>query len=184
MGSYQQLPHKEGSKHLSTKMVALGKLPNCCACISLKTGTLIIGSLSLVGSVILTLASIGFIASQQWVIDMVDQTGSQGLEPSQIFLFAVIMLVASILSILTCAALIHGARTRNVCLMGPYIISTGISLFLNIGNIIRAIASASSFPDIAFSIFCWLLSAYFFLVVWSYKKEITEGASGEEVQKA
>merc|ERR1712203_1023048 len=35
----------------------------------------------------------------------------------------------------------------------------------------------SSFPDIAFSIFCWLLSAYFFLVVWSYKKEITDGAS-------
>jgi len=165
-------------------MVALPKLLNCCACASLKTGTLIIGSLGLVGSVILTLASIGFIASQQWVIDMVDQTGSQGLEPSQIFLFAVIMLVASILSILTCAALIHGARTRNVCLMGPYIISNGIGLLLNIGNIIRACASGSSFPDIAFSIFCWLLSAYFFLVVWSYKKEITDGASGEEVQKA
>jgi len=55
-------------------MVALRKLPNCCACISLKTGTLIIGSLGLVGSVILTLASIGFIASQQWVINMMDQT--------------------------------------------------------------------------------------------------------------
>ena len=55
-------------------MVAMRKLPNCCACISLKTGTLIIGSLSLVASVILTLASIGFIASQQWVINMMDQT--------------------------------------------------------------------------------------------------------------
>merc|ERR1712088_932575 len=181
MGSYQQLPHKEGSKHLSTKMVALGKLPNCCACISLKTGTLIIGSLGLVGSVILTLASIGFIASQQWVIEMFGQTapGGSRLEPSQIFLFGVIMLVASILSVLTCAALIHGARTRNVCLMGPYIISNGIGLLLNIGNIIRAFDSGSTFPDIAFSIFCWLLSAYFFLVVWSYKKEITNGASGE-----
>merc|ERR1712203_1005660 len=117
MGSYQQLPHKKSQLPIFVDMVALGKLPNCCACISLKTGTLIIGSLGLVGSVILTLASIGFIASQQWVIEMVDQTGSQGLEPSQIFLFSVIMLVASILSILTCAALIHGARTRNVCLM-------------------------------------------------------------------
>merc|ERR1711997_849605 len=104
------------------------------------------------------------------------------LEPSQIFLFSVIMLVASILSILTCAALIHGARTRNVCLMGPYIISNGIGLLLNIGNIARAFFS-SSFPDIAFSINCRVLSFYFFLVVWSYKKEITDGAS-EEVQKA
>jgi len=93
------------------------------------------------------------------------------------------MLVASILSTLTCAALIHGARTRNVCLMGPYIISSGIGLLLNIGNIIRAIASSTSFPDIAFSINCWVISFYFFLVVWSYKKEITDGASGE-VQKA
>merc|ERR1712203_1244995 len=141
-----------------------------------------IGSLGLVGSVILTLVSIGIIASQQWGIELFGQTGGKPLEPSRIILFGVIMLVASILSILTCAALIHGARTRNVCLMGPYIISNGIGLLLNIGNIIRAIAS-SSFPDIAFSINCWVLSFYFFLVVWSYKKEITDGAS-EEVQKA
>ena len=67
--------------------------------------------------------------------------------------------------------------------MGPYIISNGIGLLLNIGNIIRAIASSTSFPDIAFSINCWVISFYFFLVVWSYKKEITDGASGE-VQKA
>ena len=43
-------------------MVALPKLPNCCACASLKTGTLIIGSLNLVASVIGILASIGFMA--------------------------------------------------------------------------------------------------------------------------
>ena len=43
-------------------MVALPKLLNCCACASLKTGTLIIGSLGLVGSVILLLFFIGFMA--------------------------------------------------------------------------------------------------------------------------
>merc|ERR1712018_611467 len=34
------------------KMVSLPKLTNCCACISLKTGTLIIGFLNLVGALI------------------------------------------------------------------------------------------------------------------------------------
>ena len=43
-------------------MVSLPKLANCCACISLKTGTLIIGALNDVGSVILILISIGVMA--------------------------------------------------------------------------------------------------------------------------
>ena len=43
-------------------MVALPKLQNFCGCTSLKTGTLIIGSLNLVASVIGILASIGFMA--------------------------------------------------------------------------------------------------------------------------
>ena len=43
-------------------MVALPRLSNFCCCTSLKTGTLIIGSLNLVASVISILASIGFMA--------------------------------------------------------------------------------------------------------------------------
>lgn len=43
-------------------MVSLPKLSNCCACISLKTGTLIIGALNLVGCVIAIIASIGTMA--------------------------------------------------------------------------------------------------------------------------
>ena len=43
-------------------MVALPKLLNCCVCASLKTGTLVIGSLNLVTSIIFFLASIGFMA--------------------------------------------------------------------------------------------------------------------------
>ena len=46
-------------------MVALPKLLNCCACASLKTGTLVIGSLGVVSSIILLFASIGFMAGSQ-----------------------------------------------------------------------------------------------------------------------
>ena len=43
-------------------MVALPKLQKCFGCASLRTGTLIIGALSLVSSLIGILASIGFMA--------------------------------------------------------------------------------------------------------------------------
>ena len=64
-------------------MVALPKLLNCCACASLKTGTLIIGSLGLVTSVILILASIGFMAGPGLVEQLLDQSTpgwSQGID--------------------------------------------------------------------------------------------------------
>merc|ERR1712203_80940 len=44
------------------KMVSLPKLANCCACISLKTGTLIIGFLNLIGSLIFIPVSIALMA--------------------------------------------------------------------------------------------------------------------------
>jgi len=43
-------------------MVALPKLQKCFGCASLRTGTLIIGALSLVSSLVGILASIGFMA--------------------------------------------------------------------------------------------------------------------------
>ena len=67
--------------------------------------------------------------------------------------------------------------------MRPWINLTIMDLIFQILNILRALISLD-IVDIICSILRWVLGAYFFLVVWSYKKEITDGASGEEVQKA
>ena len=53
-------------------MVSLPKLSNCGACISLKTGTLIIGALNLVGSVICIIASIGTMAMAGYQVGAFD----------------------------------------------------------------------------------------------------------------
>ena len=65
--------------------------------------------------------------------------------------------------------------------MGPWISLTGIGLILNIFNTLRAIISLT-IVDVVCSILGWVLGAYFFLVVWSFKKEIEDeaGAGGDQ----
>jgi len=60
-------------------MVALPKLANCCACASLKTGTMVIGSLNLAASVIGIIASIGFMAGSTVLVDVVEKLLDQSV---------------------------------------------------------------------------------------------------------
>ena len=57
---------------------------------------------------------------------------------------------------------------------------TVLGLCFDIYNIIRAIISLA-FLDVICSILGWLLAAYLLLVVWSFKKEIEEGAGGDHL---
>merc|ERR1712107_840293 len=75
---------------------------------------------------------------------------------SGIFIFGVIMLIASIVATVISACLVHGARTANVCLMKPWIVLTGISLILDIFNILKAVISLA-FTYALSSIFGWVL---------------------------
>ena len=58
--------------------------------------------------------------------------------------------------------------------MMPWIVLTGIGLVLDIFNILKAVIILD-FVEAFSSIFAWVLFAYFFLVVWSYKAEVEEG---------
>ena len=57
--------------------------------------------------------------------------------------------------------------------MKPWIIWTGISLILDTVNILKALVSLA-IADAISSILGWVLGAYLFLVVWSYKSEIED----------
>merc|ERR1711953_672609 len=166
----------QSSQYLLTKMVALPKLQNFCGCTSLKTGTLIIGSLNLVTSFIGILASFSILGGSTVLNDLMaeleKQFGSEWsrtrpqTDPQLMFqqaisiisiIIGVVLLIASIFSIVISACLIHGARTRNVSLMWPWI-------FLSVMSLANPIAMVS--------ILGWLLNAYFILVVWNFKIEI------------
>merc|ERR1719158_2108792 len=90
----------------------------------------------------------------------------------------VLMLIFFIFATVFSGCLVHGARTRNVCLMKPWIVLTGICLILDIINNIRLLASgyvpSNHLP-------LWMLFNYFFMVVLSFKKEIEdEAGTGED----
>ena len=61
--------------------------------------------------------------------------------------------------------------------MKPWIVLTGISLVLDILNILKALVSLA-IADAISSILGWVLGAYLFLVVWSYKSEIEDETGG------
>ena len=67
--------------------------------------------------------------------------------------------------------------------MSPWIVFTGVGLFLDIPNILRALLSMA-IVDAIFGILGWVIGAYFFLVVLSFKKEIEAGVGQGEVVKA
>jgi len=159
-------------------MVALPKLQKCFGCASLRTGTLIIGALSLVSSLVGILASIGFLAGSTARVDLVvqllDHLPGQNVDvncvacddlerqfiSAGIIIFGVAILICSIFSTVISACLVHGARTRNACLMKPWMILTGLNLCT---------------PIVMLSILGWVLCAYFLLVVWNFMKEIEDG---------
>lgn len=189
-------------------MVALPKLPNCCAreereCASLKTGTLIIGFLSLVASVISILASISFMAGStvdasilqyfKPLIDLVEQLFDQNapgwrddissgiFNHPRSFIFGVIMLIPSTFSTIINSCLVHGARTRNVCLMKPWIVLGGISLALAFVSLINSMAIADAISSVH-TLFVLVLAYVSFLVVLSFKNEIEDEAGSEDYQ--
>ena len=67
--------------------------------------------------------------------------------------------------------------------MKPWILLTGIRLLLNIFNILRALFFSLAIMDAIGSILRWVVSAYFFLVVLSFKKEIETKEVEEEGRK-
>jgi len=149
-------------------MVALPKLQKCFGCASLRTGTLIIGALSLVSSLVGILASISFMAGIlpgstaliDLVVQLLDHLPDRQFISAGIIIFGVATLICSIFSTVISACLVHGARTRNACLMKPWMILTGLNLCT---------------PIVMLSILGWVLCAYFLLVVWNFMKEIEDG---------
>jgi len=181
----------------------------CCGCASLKTGTLIIGSLNIVVSVIGIFASVYLMTAPTVLIDWVEQTLDQtrpgwrdendwkaissgtryqGYTKNEMNRMAIssglpivgmILLIAFIFDTVFAACLVHGARTRNVCLMKPWIVLTGIVLILDV--IHNLILLVSGHVAAIGNVLPWMLFAYFFQVVLLFKKEIEdEAGTGED----
>merc|ERR1739842_145106 len=101
----------------------------------------------------------------------------------------VCLLIVSIFCTAISACLVHGARTRNVCLMKPWIVLTSTGLILEFVNILKVlflisvgdVSSSAAIVNFVSNIFGWVLGVYTFLVVRSFQIEIEDegGAGGD-----
>jgi len=182
-------------------------LSNCCGCGSLKTGTLLIGSLNLVISILGILISTWCVthskAVAELLLEQIDPDLKEQIhetyydaekeqhnelvqavssQASEIYTIGMIVLICSLLHVAFSACLVHGTRMRNVRFMMPWIVMMRISLFLNISHLLFGIARNPDITNFIASTIGWALSLYFYLVVCAFKAELEkEGEPGKEV---
>merc|ERR1711962_146684 len=150
------------------------RLTSCCLCLSLRTGSLIVGGVTIIISLI------GLISSIYCIYEGEFRSG-----PLQFF--GVILLVICIFFVGVNFCLIHGVRTGNPCLMNPWILMTVLWLILVIGLTISNVAS-SVFEELknelgtvsnyvvesVIGVITLLVTIYMLLVICSQKKIIEE----------
>jgi len=148
----------------------------CCGC-SLNTGCIIIGSITLIGSLIgVVLVGIGLGESgssfwedgwNKYCTDNPDIDCAQYKQVALIILWVYLFLC--IFNVIINSLLIHGCRKKIPSLLMPWLVVSCLSLAI---SIISAIAQAAQFGltwNSLAAVLGWLLSAYFILVVKSYR---------------
>ncbi|XP_044729807.1 uncharacterized protein LOC123293152 [Chrysoperla carnea] len=163
------------------------RVSSCC-CFSLRTGTLILGYLSLIGSVLGTIGSIIILSNtKKFVEDSLEETKTtQQLTPEQL---DAVVLVVQITAIVCLVVALIGGLISVLLLMGVYkekpglikisvIVSvigcvlTGLSCIL---YLIGSFASAAAFGNFISSLIGLALNVYFTMVIHSYRLELLEG---------
>jgi len=164
--------------------MGLPTIEKCCACLELKTGTLIIGTLSLIGSCILgIIAILGLVGSsllasgalpfgdkdQQGLKEASTAAGTVGIVVTSI------MLVVYILYIAIGSMLIHGARTGNPRLLMPWLVLTSIYIIWDVLKVIISFVNLKWGDAVTYIIVTCIMS-YFFIAVYSFRKQLQQGA--------
>merc|ERR1712055_741851 len=166
--------------------MGLPTVEKCCACLELKTGTLILGVINLVGSIILAIISaVGLAGSAVLASGALDQyidkdsrmdsESRAAVNTAATFGIVVtsIMLIIYILYVVVASMLIHGARKEKPGLMMPWIVLTIVYLIWDIVQIIGYFVSGDWLSAII-GIILFCPGFYFFICVWSYRKQLQE----------
>jgi len=182
-------------------------LEKACFCMSLKTGTILLGVLNLIGSIIGACASLGILIFWVWYGEASNQSMKelQGLtdqlrelnnqlggedkgEPeappnahSHLIIWYVVtgtIFLICALYIIIASLLIHGARKGRPGMLIPWLIHTTISMVLEIAVVIKYLVFAEFSMAISAGI-TLLIQAYLFLCVWSLRKHL----QGESVMR-
>merc|ERR1711872_350560 len=166
-------------------------------CTNLRTGTLVIGVLCLIGSLIGSGVISKYIYDQNQVIN----PGPGPDVPDYVYNFYATNMGFGVTGLIICVGnfiavclLIHGVREANQVLVIPWIVLTIISLIFGLANLIRSIHSLVLYIGLGSTFWSTLYAAavlgllligalrvFFFVVVWSHRKNILESTSVEQI---
>ncbi|XP_049875237.1 uncharacterized protein LOC126373225 [Pectinophora gossypiella] len=140
---------------------------NCCCCIELRTGCLIIGYLNLVGDIILTiLAILGLVAGGVVAANGEDQSDKDG--GVMIMVISVIFLLILLFFLAFTIVLLVGLHKNKRGHVKAYLIVSVICLVLSIIMFLASFAGTVTASDIVSKLISFALSIYFILVIRSY----------------
>jgi len=176
--------------------VTIPTVEKFCLCLRLKTGTIVLGVLNLIGCLIGVGVTIFMIVGYALVSDFLgtelnrnqhrnNDSAALVLGASNIVVYVTtsIILIICIFYIIISSLLIHGARTSRPSLLTPWLILTAISMVLQVLKLIALFVNLE-FGQGGGAILGLIIEGYLFVCVWSFRKQLLNGIPVPTVEKA
>jgi len=155
-----------------------------CLCLELKTGTIILGVLNLIGCIIGAIVTIAMIVGMAFLTDHVsgvlkDDQVNQMFQESGfgvaaqgagivVWITIIVLFLICVFYIVIASLLIHGARTGRHGLLAPWLVLTGISMVLQVLNVVLRLI-AMEWGLAGSTIVGLVIQGYLFVCVWSFR---------------
>merc|ERR1712243_2802 len=178
--------------HYQTSTMGIPTVEKACIVFDLKTGTIILGVINLIGRIIGTIAClavlVGYTVASDAVLDALKQDPSVHLDGNAhaavgiiVYITLGIVLAICAFYIIIASLLIHGARTSRPGFLTPWLVLTGISMVFQVLNVIGKFVTLEW--GAAFStLVALVVEAYLFVCVHSFKKQLQEGGNTMPMQ--
>lgn len=156
-------------------------LNSCCVCFTPRTGTFILGSLTLISSLIVTLLCILALGLWSSFKEEIKINPPENFEVDVedlmkfILLSLIVTLILCLIQIVVSSMLIHGLRKMSPVLMLPYMVMIIINLVFGIViNIALIVEGAVVTYAIIYLITGTMFGIYYFVVVFSHYQELSD----------
>ncbi|KAI5634152.1 hypothetical protein NE865_13108 [Phthorimaea operculella] len=160
-------------KHQNNIEMASCVLNSCCGCIDLKTGSLIIGYLNLIGEITFIIISIlGLVGGG--VVAAGAESLKQALNVQAVMIVSVILLLIVFFFFAFTVVLLVGIHQNKRGYVMAYLIVGVVCLVLSLITTLASFATAANGTVIACHIVSYIISVYFLLVIRSYYLEMED----------
>ncbi|KAI5634154.1 hypothetical protein NE865_13110 [Phthorimaea operculella] len=160
-------PAQYTHKHQNNIKMASCVLNSCCGCIELKTGSLIIGYLNLIGEIIfIIIGIIGLVGGG--VVAAGAESEKEAHNGQAVMIVSIILLLIVLFFFAFTVVLLVGIHQNKRGHVKAYLIVGAVCLVLSLITTLASFATSANGTVIASRIISYIISVYFLLVIRSY----------------